>query len=216
MISENRFLSTEEVAERLRVDEQTVRRWIKHGKLEAFKVGRAWRISPAALEALLESHSSPKSQTLRESRSEPTAGDSSFGENRTLEERRLLSSLHPFTTPVEARTEYWQRLAESGQVNQYTLEYATEELGLTAQSFKALVDAAIAEHWSGAELGLLGRVYESIAGPYREAWNALMEAWVGQAGAADAQGSRRLRLVADADKAMRVVEEAGEAARAAA
>ncbi len=84
MISENRFFSTEEVAERLRVDEQTVRRWIKHGKLEAFKIGRAWRISPAALEALLESHSSPKAMTLRERRSGPTAGDSSFEETRTL------------------------------------------------------------------------------------------------------------------------------------
>ncbi len=57
---EERFLSTEEVAERLQVDEQTVRRWIKSGKLEAFKPGREWRISPAALEALLESYSSPK------------------------------------------------------------------------------------------------------------------------------------------------------------
>jgi excisionase family DNA binding protein len=84
VISENRFLSTEEVAKRLRVDEQTVRRWIKHGKLEAFKIGRAWRISPAALEALLESHSSPKAMTLRERRSGPTAGDSSFEETRTL------------------------------------------------------------------------------------------------------------------------------------
>lgn len=84
MISENRFLSTEEVAERLQVDEQTVRRWIKHGKLDAFKIGRAWRISPAALEALLESHSSPKAQNLRERRSGTTARDSSFEETRTL------------------------------------------------------------------------------------------------------------------------------------
>ncbi len=57
---EERFLSTEEVAERLQVDEQTVRRWIKSGKLEAFKPGREWRISPAAFDALLASYSSPK------------------------------------------------------------------------------------------------------------------------------------------------------------
>ena len=57
-----RFLSTEEVAERLQVDEQTVRRWIKSGKLEAFKPGREWRIAPAAFEALLESYGSPKVQ----------------------------------------------------------------------------------------------------------------------------------------------------------
>lgn len=62
-MSEERFLSTEEVAERLQVDEQTVRRWIKSGKLEAFKPGREWRISPAAFEALLASYSSPKAHS---------------------------------------------------------------------------------------------------------------------------------------------------------
>lgn len=61
-MSEERFLSTEEVAERLQVDEQTIRRWIKFGKLEAFKPGREWRIPPAALEALQASYSSPKAQ----------------------------------------------------------------------------------------------------------------------------------------------------------
>ncbi len=60
--AEERFLSTEEVAERLQVDEQTVRRWIKSGKLEAVKPGREWRIPPTAFEALLESYSSPKAQ----------------------------------------------------------------------------------------------------------------------------------------------------------
>ncbi len=62
MTPEERLLSTEEVAETLQVDEQTVRRWIKSGKLEAFKPGREWRIRPAALVALLETHSSPKAQ----------------------------------------------------------------------------------------------------------------------------------------------------------
>ena len=63
MVPEERFLSTEEVAERLQVDEQTVRRWIKHGKLEAFKPGREWRISPAALDALLASYASKKGRS---------------------------------------------------------------------------------------------------------------------------------------------------------
>ena len=61
--AEERFLSTEEVADRFQVDEQTVRRWIKSGKLEAFKPGREWRIPPAALETLVESYSSPKEQS---------------------------------------------------------------------------------------------------------------------------------------------------------
>jgi excisionase family DNA binding protein len=72
--AEERFLSTEEVAERLQVDEQTVRRWIKSGKLEAVKPGREWRIPPTAFEALLESYSSPKAPR-RPSPKAPDSGD---------------------------------------------------------------------------------------------------------------------------------------------
>lgn len=152
----------------------------------------------------------PKNPPPRSERPvEPTAGVSSFGESHLLAERRLLSSLHPFTTPVEARTEYWRELAGSGRVSQGAVEYATKELEFTARSFKVLVDAALDEHWSPAELRMLTRVYESVAGPYRDAWSALMGAWV--KGATDTQGSRRLRLVAD--EAMRAVEESGEAVR---
>ncbi len=154
----------------------------------------------------------PKVAPPRDRPAEPSAGGS--GESHLLAERRLLSSLHPFAAQVEARTEYWRGLVESGRVNQYTLDYATEEMAITARGFKALTDAAVAEDWSPAELRLLRRVYESIAGPYRETWNALLGAWV--EGAADAQGSRRLRLVTKADEAMRLVEEADEAVRTAA
>ncbi len=203
MISEEKLLSTAEVGERVGVDEQTVRLWIKKGKLEALKVGRGWRIPQSALEEFLGN--APKAPA-------PPSPAEASEERRSLAERRLLSALHPFAEQVEARTEFWRGLAESGRVNQFTLEYATEELGFTAKGFRALVDAAIDERWSRAELGLLTRVYESIAGPYREAWSALLEAWVECA--SDTQGSRRLRLVAS--EAMRAVEEAGEAVRTAA
>ncbi len=156
----------------------------------------------------------PKAEPPRDRPVEPGAGVSSFGESHLLAERRLLSSLHPFAAQVEARTEYWRGLAGSGRVSLDRLEDATEELGFTARGFEALVKAAIAEDWSPAELRLLTRVYESIAGPYRKAWSALLEAWAESA--SDTQGSRRLRLVADADEAMRVLEEAEEAVSAAA
>ncbi len=205
MISEEKLLSTAEVGERVGVDEQTVRLWIKKGKLEALKVGRGWRIPQSALEEFLGN--APKAPA-------PPSPAEASEERRSLAERRLLSALHPFAEQVEARTEYWRRLAGSGRVSLDTLEYATKELGITAKGFRVLVDAAIDERWSRAELGLLRRVYASVAGPYREAWNALMTTWV--ASATDTQGSRRLRLVADADDATQVFEEAGEALRTAA
>src|SRR5829696_4890771 len=61
-VSEERLLSLEDVAERLQVSDQSVRRWIKAGKLAAYKPGLEWRIRPSDLEDFLETHSSPKVQ----------------------------------------------------------------------------------------------------------------------------------------------------------
>ena len=38
------FLTVEEVAGRLKVKEKTVRDWIGRGDLEAYKIGKEWRI----------------------------------------------------------------------------------------------------------------------------------------------------------------------------
>jgi excisionase family DNA binding protein len=59
---DEQFFTLEEVAERLRVDVQTVRRWIKAGKLAAYKPGREYRIPNSTLEDFLENHSYPKVQ----------------------------------------------------------------------------------------------------------------------------------------------------------
>lgn len=147
--------------------------------------------------------------------SEPTAGESSFGGSRILAERRLLSSLLPFTKQVEARTEKWRRLAESGQVSLDTLKYATDELELTARGFEALVDAALAERWSEAELGLLRLVHERIAGPYHLAWKALIETFA-KAFTKSSDDPNVVSLSRRGDEAMREVEKAEEVAKTAA
>jgi excisionase family DNA binding protein len=54
LAAEERFYSLEEIAERLRVSNQTIRRWIKSGRLTAYKPGREWRIRPSDLEEFLE------------------------------------------------------------------------------------------------------------------------------------------------------------------
>jgi excisionase family DNA binding protein len=41
---EPEFLTVEEVASRLKVKEKTVRDWIGRGQLEAYKIGKVWRI----------------------------------------------------------------------------------------------------------------------------------------------------------------------------
>lgn len=48
-----RLLTVTEAAEALRLNRATVWRWAKDGKIPAVRVGRAWRISEAAVEKLL-------------------------------------------------------------------------------------------------------------------------------------------------------------------
>jgi excisionase family DNA binding protein len=60
--TDDRLLSLEDVADRLQVSDQSVRRWIKAGKLAAYKPGLEWRIKPSDLEEFLQNHSSPKVQ----------------------------------------------------------------------------------------------------------------------------------------------------------
>jgi excisionase family DNA binding protein len=55
-----RFNSVEDVAEQLQVDKQTVRRWIKEGRLAAVKPGLEWRIRQSDLDEFLEARSYPK------------------------------------------------------------------------------------------------------------------------------------------------------------
>lgn len=49
-----RMLKIPEVADRLRVNPKTVRRWIANGELSAFKLGRQWRISEQDLKRFLQ------------------------------------------------------------------------------------------------------------------------------------------------------------------
>ncbi len=47
------LLTIADVAERLRVNAKTVRRWIATGELPAYKVGRQWRVAEGDLWAFL-------------------------------------------------------------------------------------------------------------------------------------------------------------------
>ena len=51
--SQNRLLSTEEVAVLLAVTPKTVRRWIAAGELPAVKLHRQWRVCATHLDRLL-------------------------------------------------------------------------------------------------------------------------------------------------------------------
>jgi excisionase family DNA binding protein len=48
------LLTVDEAAARLKVQPDTVRRWLRSGKLRASKLGRDWRIPASSVEGLLK------------------------------------------------------------------------------------------------------------------------------------------------------------------
>lgn len=53
MANQGRLLSTKEVAQYLNVTVNTVKLWLKHGKINGKKIGRDWRIDPEGLRDLV-------------------------------------------------------------------------------------------------------------------------------------------------------------------
>jgi excisionase family DNA binding protein len=47
IVLEEQYLTPDEIADKLRVDQDTVLRWLKRGELPGYKVGRQWRVTLA-------------------------------------------------------------------------------------------------------------------------------------------------------------------------
>ena len=52
-----RYFTAQQVAERLQVNEQTVRRWLRSGELHGVRLAGSWRITETALKAFLDARS---------------------------------------------------------------------------------------------------------------------------------------------------------------
>lgn len=52
----DRYRTVHEVADLLKVNEATVRRWIRDGELRAIDIGKGWRIADADLVTFLHHH----------------------------------------------------------------------------------------------------------------------------------------------------------------
>ena len=52
--SQREFLKVEEVAALLKIKEKTVREWIGRGELEAYKIGKEWRVRRDHLDEAIE------------------------------------------------------------------------------------------------------------------------------------------------------------------
>jgi excisionase family DNA binding protein len=56
-MSLEQLLTVDEVAERLQIHPETIRRWLREGRLEGYRISRkgGWRIRPQAVTDMLES-----------------------------------------------------------------------------------------------------------------------------------------------------------------
>jgi len=89
---EESHLSLSEAAQLLGISERTTRRWIKAGKLRAYKPGRDYRIPESAVTALIEeSEVRPKAE--RRSSIEPSFNDVLAEEQREQERAQRLGEL---------------------------------------------------------------------------------------------------------------------------
>lgn len=55
--------SVKQIAHKLQISERTARRYCNQGKIEAFKVGKNYRITESALKAFIEQNSSHTNST---------------------------------------------------------------------------------------------------------------------------------------------------------
>jgi excisionase family DNA binding protein len=99
--SEEQFLSLEDVASRLQVSDQTVRRWVKAGKLAAYKPGLEYRIRESDLEEFLAA------REVRPKGPAPSPLEPSLLNG--LEEDRRLRYLRPWRAFVHGLARRWEK-----------------------------------------------------------------------------------------------------------
>jgi excisionase family DNA binding protein len=112
---EDRHLSLSEVAGAMGVSERTVRRWIKSGKLRAYKPGRDYRIPVSAVRTFMEeSEIAPKEQ--RRSSLEPSLLNGLKEERRHAELEQIRESYREEREGVERYLVRWERWLETGGI----------------------------------------------------------------------------------------------------
>jgi len=65
MIRDTEFFTTAELAEKLKMNVQVLTRKVQAGEIEAYKIGKEWRIPEQAVANWLESNSNQRSATMR-------------------------------------------------------------------------------------------------------------------------------------------------------
>lgn len=144
---DERHIPLSTVAGRLGVSERTVRRWIKAGKLRAYRPGRDYRIPESALRKFVEeSEVDPKAPGR--SSPQPSLNDA-LEDLRSTTER--FGGYHAIQKAVDEYREQWEKRLAEGDFDKAALE----EAGRALKAFWPAVTAAVyAEMGEGTRWGV--------------------------------------------------------------
>ncbi len=117
-------VTLQEAAAALGVSEQTARRWVKSGKLKAYRPGLRYLIPASAIEELLEDEA-PKVE----------APPSPEPEKVSEEQRRLAGYVRPWLLLADSYSERWEKAAAKGT---FTMDAYMEFGATTRDIFKAV------------------------------------------------------------------------------
>jgi excisionase family DNA binding protein len=112
---EERRLSLSEAADALDISERTAYRWVKSGKLRAYKPGRDYWIPESAVTEIIE-----KSLVRPKVTAPPSSPQLSL--NHELEEERRASEYRRWADFVNRCEERWKPRIESGNLNPWVIE----------------------------------------------------------------------------------------------
>jgi excisionase family DNA binding protein len=172
-----RFNSVKDIAELLQVDEQTVRRWIKEGRLAAVKLGLEWRVRQTDLDEFLEARSTPKKAPAPPSLPEQASFNDLLRED--IEERRVIERLlHPWVGWLERDAAYLTEVRHAGRVDRGAHEKILADRQNTLQALDDLGTALerLGIDWMDERNRALRRARRDIQAAFDDWTDARLEA----------------------------------------
>ena len=106
LIKNTEFLTTTELAEKLKMNVQVITRKVQSGEIEAYKLGKDWRIPEHAVFAWLESHSNKNKSADKKSKSTSNIAQSKIREELPTQPSKRKFLLEYILAQFESNKEY--------------------------------------------------------------------------------------------------------------
>ncbi len=106
LIKKTEFLTTAELAEKLKMNVQVITRKVQSGEIEAYKLGKDWRIPEHAVFAWLETHSNKNKKVKGKTKETAQVGNSKITEQLPTQPSKRKFLLEYILAQFEPNREY--------------------------------------------------------------------------------------------------------------